>query len=131
MRPNDHMSTYKVAELEAIASRHHQRLKDKGTFSIPIDIEAIIEEEGIQIDVKRGLQDLGICGMIGTDLDTGKILIDQRQLFFPTALTQDFCYRSPVVASVKCYQKLEAYDGQENQFADEKGIAGGIATTVS
>ena len=28
-----------------------------------------------------------------------------------------------VVASLKCCQKLEAYDGQEDQLADEKGIA--------
>ena len=48
---------------------------------------------------------------------------DQRQLKLPFALRQGFCYRSPVVASVKCYQTLEAYDGQENQLADEKGIA--------
>jgi hypothetical protein len=39
------------------------------------------------------------------------------------ALTHVFCYRSPVVASVKCYQKLEVYDGRENQFTYKKGIA--------
>lgn len=38
-------------------------------------------------------------------------------------MTHVLCYQCSVVASVKCYQKLEAYDGQENQFSDEKGIA--------
>jgi transposase len=47
------------------------------------------------------------------------------------ALTHGFCYRSPVVASVKCYQELEAYDGQESHLADEKGIDLALAPALT
>jgi len=57
-------------------------------------------------------------------------LPDQRQSFLPFALTHHLCYRSLVVASVEYYQKLEAYDGQEGQLADEERVAGGGATAV-
>ena len=48
---------------------------------------------------------------------------DQRQLFLPFALTHHFCYRSSVVASLECYQKLEVYDGQQNQHTGKSRIS--------
>jgi len=43
---------------------------------------------------------------VGVSRDT-----DQRQSFLPFALTHNFCYRNSVVASLKCYQKLEVMAG--------------------
>jgi hypothetical protein len=57
--------------------------------------------------------------------------LDQRQSFLPGALTEAFCYQSPVVASVECYQKREASNRQESELGDKKGIAGSGATAVS
>jgi len=39
------------------------------------------------------------------------------------ALTHRFCYRNSVVASLECYQKLEAYNGQQNQHTGESRIS--------
>jgi Putative inner membrane protein (DUF1819) len=51
----------------------------------------------------------------------------KRQLFFPIALTQRFCYRSGVVASVGCYQHLEAHDAEHDQQAGESRSPRGAA----
>jgi len=48
---------------------------------------------------------------------------DQRQLFLPSALTHNICYRNSVVASLECCQKLEVYDGQKNQQTGKSRIS--------
>lgn len=79
----DHLKTYTAAELERFARQHLQELKKLRRFSIPVDIEAIVENLGIEIEVKRGLKEHhNIWGMIAIDLDTTGlvILVDDKLL---------------------------------------------------
>ena len=71
------MYTYTANQLEAIAREQIQNLKKQGLFSIPVDIELIVEKlHGIQIDVQRGLKEIhNIWGMIGHCKETDKLLI--------------------------------------------------------
>lgn len=77
MDVDSHLRTYSAAELERLASQQLQQLKDLQNFTIPVDIEAIVEKfHKIVIDVKRGLKEHhNIWGMVGPDLDTGDIVI--------------------------------------------------------
>lgn len=79
----DFLRTYSVSEIEKFALIQLQILKQLGHFSIPVDIEAIVENSGIEIDVMRGLKaHHNIWGMIAVDLDTAGliILVDDKLL---------------------------------------------------
>ena len=79
----DYLETYTAAELERFARQQLQGLKKLRHFSIPVDIEAIVENLGIEIEVKRGLKEHhNIWGMIAVDLDTNGlvILVDDKLL---------------------------------------------------
>lgn len=77
MQPNKPLCTYTANQLEAIAREQIRNLKKQGLFSIPVDIELIVEKlHGIQIDVQRGLKEVhNIWGMIGPCKETDKLLI--------------------------------------------------------
>jgi len=70
-----HLRTYNVSELERIA--HEQLRKPTSGFTIPVDIEHIVEElPGVDLDYYPGLRaNYGLDGMVGLDLDTGEIII--------------------------------------------------------
>lgn len=75
MDPVNHLRTYNVAELERIA---HEQLSKLGSgFTIPLDIDYIIEQlPGVDLDYYPALRDnYGLDGMVGPDLDTGEIII--------------------------------------------------------
>ena len=77
MLPSKYLRMYKAGQLEAIAREQIQNLKKQGLFSIPVEIELVVEKlHGIQIDVQRGLKESHhIWGMIGHDKDTDTFLI--------------------------------------------------------
>lgn len=74
MNPANYLQTYSVKQLERIAREQLKKLRD---LTIPVDIETIVEDfHKIDIDVKRGLKEHHhLWGMVGTDLDTGDIVI--------------------------------------------------------
>ena len=80
----EHLRTYSVGELEKIAAQELQKLREIRHFSIPIDIETIVEKfHEVVIDVHRGLKENHhLWGIVGRDLDTDKItiLIDDQLL---------------------------------------------------
>lgn len=79
----DYLQTYTAVELERFARQQLQELKKLRHFSIPVDIEAIVENLGIEIEVKRGLKEHhNTWGMIAIDLDTNGlvILVDDKLL---------------------------------------------------
>lgn len=77
MHPSNYVRTYTVKQLEAIAHEQIQNLKKQGLFSVPVDIELIVEKfHEMQIDVQRGLKETHhTWGMIGHCKDTNKFLI--------------------------------------------------------
>ena len=78
MQPSKHLRKYTANQLEAIAREQIQNLKKQGLFSIPVDIELVVEKlHGIQIDVQRGLKEghHNVWGMIGPCKETNKLLI--------------------------------------------------------
>lgn len=83
MSASDYLQTYTASELEKHAQQQLQELKRFGHFTIPVDIEAIVEKLNIEIDVKRGLKEVHcIWGMVAVDLDTNGlvILVDDKLL---------------------------------------------------
>lgn len=75
--PADLLREYSVAELERIAEQYHEKHKDG--FTIPVDIELIIESTpGIDLDVyPRLMANHGVMGMAGINPDgTFSIYID-------------------------------------------------------
>jgi hypothetical protein len=72
--PSAHLRTYKVWELERIAQTQLNRLQDD--FSLPVDIEKVLEETpGVDLDIWPKLQaNHGLMGMVGTD-DTGTMIV--------------------------------------------------------
>jgi ferritin-like protein len=82
MHPSNYLRTYTTNQLEAIAREQIQNLKKQRLFSIPVDIELIVEKlHGIQIDVQRGLRDIHhIWGMVGHCRNSDKltILVDEN-----------------------------------------------------
>ena len=79
----DYLNTYTVTELECLARQQLHDLKERRHFSIPVDIEEIVENLGIEIEVRRGLKDNHhIWGMVAVDLDTNGlvILVDDKLL---------------------------------------------------
>ena len=85
------LRTYTVKQLEKIAAQQVLQLKEHQNFTIPVDIEAIVEKfHGIIIDVQRGLKEHhSIWGMVGPDLNSDKILI----IVDDQLLDQDYLYR--------------------------------------
>jgi hypothetical protein len=77
MHPGKYCRTYTAKQLEAIAHEQIQTLKRQGLFSIPVDIELIVEKlHGMQIDVQRGLKEKHhTWGLIGHCKDTNQFLI--------------------------------------------------------
>ncbi|MBN2020183.1 MAG: ImmA/IrrE family metallo-endopeptidase [Sedimentisphaerales bacterium] len=77
MHPGKYCRTYTAKQLEAIAHEQIQTLKKQGLFTVPVDIELIVEKiHGMQIDVQRGLKETHhIWGMIGHCKDTNQFLI--------------------------------------------------------
>jgi hypothetical protein len=89
MDPVSHLRTYTLTELEQIAANQLRSLGDN--FTIPVDIEDIVEQCGIDLDIKRGLADRGIMGQIGTNLDTGKFIIKIDEKLFEARHNQRIC----------------------------------------
>jgi len=76
MGAGDYLQTYTAEELERFAQQQLKDLEKLRHFSIPVDIEAIVENLGIEIEVKRGLKEgHHIWGMIAVDLDTTGLII--------------------------------------------------------
>ncbi len=77
MHPSNYLRTYTAKQLEEIAHEQIQTLKKQGLFSVPVDIELIVEKlHGMQIDVQRGLKETHhIWGMIGHHKDSDKLII--------------------------------------------------------
>ncbi|MHC4639672.1 MAG: ImmA/IrrE family metallo-endopeptidase [Planctomycetota bacterium] len=75
MEPAKHLRTYTVAELERIA--HDQLSKLTDGFSIPVDVEHIVESlPNVDFDYYPGLRDnYNLEGMIGYDRDTSEVII--------------------------------------------------------
>jgi len=75
MEPAKHLRTYTVAELERIA--HGQLSKLADGFSIPVDVEHIVESlHNVDFDYYPGLRDNHeLEGMIGYDPDTNEVII--------------------------------------------------------
>lgn len=76
----DHPRVYTAAELERMASAYLvQRLG--ADFTIPIDVELLAERGGLDLDIRRGLQELHeVLGGVFRDADSGQLLvyIDER-----------------------------------------------------
>ncbi len=89
MDPVSHLRTYTLTELEQIAANQLKSLGDN--FTIPVDIEDIVEQCGIDLDIKRGSADRGIMGQIGTNLDTGKFIIKIDEKLFEARHNQRIC----------------------------------------
>lgn len=89
MDPVDHFSTYTLPELEQIAANQLKSLGDN--LTIPVDIEDIVEQCGIDLDIKRGLADRVMMGTIGTNLDTGKFIIKIDEYLFEARHLQRIC----------------------------------------
>lgn len=89
MDPVSHLRTYTLTELEQIAANQLRPLGDN--FTIPVDIEDIVEQCGIDLDIKKGLADRGIMGQIGTNLDTGKFIIKIDENLFEARHNQRIC----------------------------------------
>lgn len=77
MGADNHLRTYSISDLERLASQQLQELKKLGHFTIPIDIETIVEKLcGIDIEVQRGLKELhNTWGLVGVDQDTEEFVI--------------------------------------------------------
>ena len=75
MEPASYLRTYSIAELERIA--HEQIRKLASDFTIPLDVDYIIEQlPGVDLDYYPALRDnYSLDGMVGVDLDTGEIII--------------------------------------------------------
>jgi len=73
-QPFDYIKTYNVFELERIACRYVNQLGEN--LKIPVDIELIVERNGIELDIWPALAaNHKIYGMVGRNPDTGKIII--------------------------------------------------------
>lgn len=85
------LRTYTVKQLEKIAAQQVLQLKEHQNFTIPVDIEAIVEKfHGIIIDVQRGLKEHHhVWGMVGPDLNSDEILI----IVDDQLLDQDHLYK--------------------------------------
>lgn len=103
MHPGKHLRTYTAAQLESIARQLIQNLKKQGLFSIPVDIELIVERlYKIQIDVQRGLKEAhNILGMIGHLKDSDNIIIlvdedlfdlDSMRLVYRMTVAEEFAH---------------------------------------
>lgn len=103
MNPDKLLRTYTAAQLESIARDQIQNLKKQGLFSIPVDIELIVERlHKIQIDVQRGLKEShNIWGMIGHRKDSDKFIIlvdenlfdlDSLRLVYRMTVAEEFAH---------------------------------------
>lgn len=89
MDPVSQLRTYTLPELEQIAANQLKTLGDN--LTIPVDIEDIVEQCGIDLDIKRNLANRGIMGEIGTNLDTGKFIIKIDEKLFEARHRQRIC----------------------------------------
>lgn len=78
MSPDRDLQTYSIPQLERIASEQLKKLQE---LTIPVDIERIVEIHNIDLDVRRGLQEIHhIWGMVAINLHNQNliILVDEK-----------------------------------------------------
>jgi len=74
INPADSLRTYSAQELEHIAEGYHK--KSGNDFYIPVDIELLLELEGIDLDIWPGLQaNHKLLGMILINPETKKFMV--------------------------------------------------------
>ena len=124
MAASDSLQTYTLSELEKIAQQQLQELRKLGHFTIPVDIEAIVERCGIEIDVKRGLKEIhNIWGMIAVDLDTDGLIIlvddtlldtDRLRNIYRMTIAEEFAHSLLHGEAIKRIKTVEDFKDLQN-----------------
>ncbi len=140
MHQSRHCRTYTAKQLEAIAHEQIQTLKRQGLFSVPVDIELIVEKlHGMQIDVQRGLKETHhIWGMIGYNKDTNQFLIlidenlfdlDSLHHLYRMTVAEEFAHGlllGEAIRAIKSTDELQKHPDWHTHDRNAKRLAAAI-----